>query len=178
MMKLIVGLGNPWKKYEETRHNIGFVALEKFVVAEKLWGFVYTEKYGAELLEVVIGGEKILFVKPMTFMNMSGWPVAKLANFYKVVPENILIVHDEIDLIFGKIKSKVWWSHAGHNGLRDIIGKLGSRDFHRVRIGIGRSENEYMSVTDYVLGKFSKKESEVMEDHMFEIFERIDSYLK
>jgi len=173
-MKLIVGLWNPWKEYEKTRHSIGFFLIDQFVP----WSFKYDEKYKAELYK----DQKVIFLKPMEFMNRSWWAVSAVANFYKIEPNDILVIHDDIDLPVGKIQLKLWWSSAGHNWLKSIIEKIwtkdpaksakdGSRDgagFRRLRIGVDRPANQD-DVADYVLSTFKKEEKALIEDKMSEI---------
>ena len=167
-MKLIVGLWNPWKEYEKTRHSIGFFLIDQFVP----WSFKYDEKYKAELYK----DQKVIFLKPMEFMNRSWWAVSAVANFYKIEPKDILIIHDDIDLPVGKIQLKLWWSSAGHNGLKDIIAKIWTSDFYRLRIGVDRPVNQN-DVADYVLSTFKKEEKALIDDKMSEIGEYIQEFL-
>lgn len=167
-MKLIVWLGNPWKEYEKTRHSIWF-----FVVNEMVpWIFKYDEKYKSELCK----DQDAIFLKPMEFMNRSGWAVSKVANFYKIEPKDILVIHDDIDLPVGKIQLKLGWSSAGHNGLKDIIEKLWTKDFWRLRIGVDRPMNQD-DVADYVLSTFKKEEKMIIEEKMREIEKLIKEFL-
>lgn len=174
-MKLVVGLGNPGQKYIDTRHNIWFIALDAFVQAECLWTFSYDNKFAAEVLIANIkmnkDSEKIIFLKPMLFMNKSGGPVQQVANFYKIDSEDILVLHDEIDHELGSVKLKVGGGHAWHNGLRDIIAQIW-KDFSRIRIWVGRPANKD-DVSEYVLWKFSKKEKEVLENLFPVVFDKI-----
>jgi len=162
-MKCIVWLGNPWTKYTNTRHNIGFVMLDLFV--EKHDGsWSYNNSFGAEIATIQLWEEKLIFAKPQLYMNLSGWPTQQLLSYYKSCVEDLLVLHDEIDLSLGVIQYKVWWSHAWHNGLKDIILKAGSPDFHRIRIGVGRPEKDSpISVSDYVLGSLSKEDFQLFE---------------
>ena len=159
-MHLIVGLGNPGKKYEKNRHNIGFMAIENIVQKHGLSS--PRSRFQGETFETVIDGNKILLLKPSTFMNESGKAVYQAANFYKIPPEKIIILHDEIDLIAGKIKLKRGGGNAGHNGIRSIHDHLGSSDFIRVRIGIGHPGTKE-KVNSHVLGNFSADEKQWIE---------------
>lgn len=152
-MKLIVGLGNPGKQYENTRHNVGFRVID--CLAEKLDCTVEKEKYKALVGECWLGGEKLLLVKPQTYMNLSGEAVAALANFYKIGTEEIIAVYDDLALETGRLRIRTKGSHGGHNGMRSIIALLKTEKFARLRIGIGKPE---IAVSDYVLGKFSSAE--------------------
>ncbi|ABQ13985.1 aminoacyl-tRNA hydrolase [Dichelobacter nodosus] len=149
MLKLIVGLGNPGEQYQKTRHNAGFWLLDQ--TAQDYSCRLRTEKkFFAEFGEIAINQQKIFLLKPQTFMNASGKSLAAVCRFYHIEPQQILIIHDELDLPEGKIKLKKSGGHGGHNGLRDIIAALASQDFYRLRIGIGRPENS-TQVIDYVL---------------------------
>lgn len=167
-MKLIVGLWNPWQEYEKTRHSIGFFLIDEFVPGI----FKYDEKYKSELYK----DQGVIFLKPMEFMNRSGWAVAAIAKFYKIEPKDILVIHDDIDLPVGKIQLKLWWSSAGHNGLKDIIEKIWTKDYWRLRIGVDRPENKD-DVADYVLHPFTKEEKNLIDDKMSEIEKYISEFL-
>lgn len=173
-MKLIVGLGNPWKEYEKTRHNIGFMIVDDFLKNGKR----KTEngKWKGEWQETLVDDQKVIFLKPMEFMNRSWWAVGIIANFYKIEPKNILVIHDDIDLPIGKIQLKLWWSSAGHNWLKDIIATLGTKDFWRIRIWIDRPANQD-NVADYVLYPFKKEEKNLIDDKMNHIEEYIHNFL-
>ena len=173
-MKLIVGLGNPGTKYQGTRHNVWFMALERFAEANGFSDFVYENKFSGELSVGQINGEKILLFKPMLFMNKSGQPVQQIVNFYKISLDDVLVLHDEIDLDFGVLKLKIGGGHAGHNGLRDIISFCGS-DFARVRIGVGRPTLKD-EVSDYVLSNFSTDQTKSFEELWVSVFELVDAW--
>ncbi|MEO7020155.1 MAG: aminoacyl-tRNA hydrolase [Ktedonobacteraceae bacterium] len=148
-MKLLVGLGNPGQQYERTRHNVGFRIVDR--LAEK-WGFKWNERRGKAILASgSVGSEKIVLAKPLTFMNLSGEAVGELVHWYKVSSEDLLIVYDELDLPVGKIRVGAKGSAAGHNGMRDIIAKLHTSDFPRLRVGIGHPKNSRMQGRDHVL---------------------------
>lgn len=152
-MYLIVGLGNPGDEYAHTRHNAGFDTVD--LLAEE-WGATYWKNKGgslvAEVKPAVLGGEEVALVKPQSFMNLSGGPVSKLMKEYQVKPDRVIVIHDDLDLAPGTIRVKQGGGHAGHNGLRSIIDKTGSRDFNRVRVGIGRPPGK-MPVVDFVLAR-------------------------
>ena len=158
-MHLILGLGNPGKKYQNTRHNIGFAAID-FLFEEWLEGEGSTawheeKKFQAEISEGNLNGEKIILAKPQTFMNNSGTSTSALVNFYKVEPKNIVVIHDDLDIAFGEIKVQTDRSSAGHNGIKSIIERLGTQAFTRVRVGIGKADRAKQGeAADYVLNKF------------------------
>ena len=175
-MKLIVGLGNPGKEYKMTRHNIGFIILDYYFESEA-WKnnsndydedairlmidnmtsvSSWKEKFDALYKDITIEGEKIIFVKPTTYMNLSGDAVIKFVNFYKINPEDILIIQDDLDLPFGKIRIKYDSSSGGHNGIKSIINNLGTQKFGRLKIGI--SHNATGDTKNYVLGIFTEEE--------------------
>lgn len=151
MIKLFVGLGNPGPEYEETRHNAGFWWID--AVARSLGATLVTERgYQGKVARVNMKGQNIWLLEPQTFMNLSGRSVAALARFYKITPEEILVVHDELDLAPGQAKLKKGGGHAGHNGLRDIHAQLGSSDYWRLRLGIGHPGDK-SQVVGWVLKK-------------------------
>ena len=160
MIKLIVGLGNPGRQYEKTRHNAGFLFLDD-LASELGCAWVNESRFDGMLSEYGAASGKVLLLKPGTFMNRSGQSVGKVARYYKFSPEEILVVHDELDFDVGVVRLKKDGGHAGHNGLRDIIAHLGSKEFYRLRIGIGRPF-EGVGVADFVLSSPSKNEWESM----------------
>ncbi|HEY8218759.1 MAG TPA: aminoacyl-tRNA hydrolase [Methylobacter sp.] len=156
MIKLIVGLGNPGRQYEKTRHNAGFLFLDR-LISESNGVWVNESKFDGQLAEIGIAGGKVLLLKPGTFMNRSGQAVGKVARYYKLAPDEILVVHDELDFEPGVVKLKMDGGHAGHNGLRDIIAHLGTKGFYRLRVGIGRPLAGKV-VADFVLSSPSKSD--------------------
>ncbi|WP_067710572.1 aminoacyl-tRNA hydrolase [Nocardia yamanashiensis] len=153
---LVVGLGNPGPDYERTRHNVGFMVAD--VLAERVGGrFGVHKKSGADLLEARLDGRKVLLAKPRTYMNLSGRPVAGLAKFFNVPASDIIVVHDELDLPFGAVRLKLGGGEGGHNGLRSISQAIGTKDYLRVRFGIGRPPGR-QDPADYVLKPFSAPE--------------------
>ncbi|MDA3147825.1 aminoacyl-tRNA hydrolase [Leucobacter sp. UCMA 4100] len=154
---LVVGLGNPGAKYESTRHNVGQMALD--VLAGRIGGSYSAHKAGARVLEgrVMPGGPKYILAKPNSFMNLSGGPVSSLAKFYGIASERIIVLHDELDIEAHTLKLKSGGGHGGHNGLRDIAKALGTPDFIRVRIGVGRPPGR-QDPADFVLSPFASGE--------------------
>ena len=154
---VIAGLGNPGKKYLKNRHNAGFLAAD-YLAAE--WGVTFNgKKFSAETAVYKgISGE-ILLLKPQTYMNRSGDPISAALNFYKVDPDSLIVLHDEIEFPFAKTALKTGGGHKGHNGLRSIIQRTGSSDFYRIRIGVGRPEDDRIPVADYVLSDFTGEEN-------------------
>jgi len=157
-MKLLVGLGNPGGQYEGNRHNIGFMALDAIARANGITQF--RSKHGGLLAEGSIGGEKVILLKPQTFMNRSGDSVQQVAQFYKIGPADIIVLYDELDLAPGKVRVKVGGGNGGHNGLRSIDPQIGL-DYKRVRLGIGHPGKEF--VTHHVLGDFAKADQAWLE---------------
>lgn len=154
-MKLIVGLGNPGKKYSTTRHNVGFMFVDD--VVSKLKGtFLLDKQKKCEIFQTVIDQEKVIFIKPLTYMNLSGQAVYEVTKFYKINTEDILVIYDDLDLDLGRIKIKPSGSSGGHNGIKSIIENMQTSDIKRVRIGIAKQANK--DTVDYVLGNFSKNE--------------------
>lgn len=154
---LIVGLGNPGPEYKGNRHNVGHMVLDE--LAGRLGGNFKTHKLRAQVLEgrVGIGGPRVVLAKPLTYMNVSGGPVAGLASFFGIDPDHVVAVHDEIDIAFNTIKLKCGGGEGGHNGLRDISKALGTKDYLRVRVGVGRPPGR-MDTADYVLRDFGTTE--------------------
>ena len=152
---MIVGLGNPGEEYEHTRHNAGFDAVDK--IAEEMGVRYWKSEGGALTAKGLYRGLDLMLAKPQSFMNTSGGPVSKLMSAYKIAPDHLIVIHDELDIDPGTIRVKFGGGHAGHNGLRSICDKLGTRDWFRVRCGIGRPPGR-MNVADYVLS-LPKKEA-------------------
>jgi peptidyl-tRNA hydrolase, PTH1 family len=166
-MRFIFWLGNPGKKYENTRHNVGFLAIEYL---QKSLGWNEWEDSKCDALVSKIS--EFTLVKPITFMNLSGDAVSKIVNFYKLDPEkDVLIISDDLDMEFAKVRYREKWSHGGQNGLRNIIEKVGTSEFARIKIGIGRHEK--YEVSDWVLSKFTKEEINILEKEVFPKMEEI-----
>lgn len=155
-MNLIIGLGNPGKQYEDTRHNVGFMVLDK--IADN---FKFVKKFNAE---ISITDKKIL-AKPQTFMNLSGYSVQKIMSFYKVHSKDLIVIHDDLDVKLSEFKMQKNRSSAGHNGVQSIIDSIGTQDFTRIRIGIKNKEYNYnIDAEKFVLQKFSKDELEIISE--------------
>ena len=162
MIKLFVGLGNPGPDYEATRHNAGFWWIDALARELKV-NLVPERSYYGLACRTSVNGQSVWLLQPQTFMNLSGKSVASLARFFKIQPEEILVVHDELDLLPGQVKLKRGGSHAGHNGLRDIHAQLGSPDYWRLRIGIGHP-GEKSEVANWVLKKPAPDQRTLIED--------------
>ncbi|WP_085994539.1 aminoacyl-tRNA hydrolase [Oceanobacillus senegalensis] len=158
-MKCIVGLGNPGKKYDQTRHNAGFMVVDE-LARRNGWEFGKSKFKGRFTMEP-FEGEKVILLKPETYMNLSGESIRLLMDFYNIDVEDLLVIYDDLDLSPGKIRLRQKGGHGGHNGVRNTIDHLGTKEFKRIRVGIGRPANN-TPIIDYVLGTFSKKEQENM----------------
>ncbi len=159
-MFLVVGLGNPGTEYTNTRHNVGFIAADILSGRyNNVWS--YKSKFDAEICVCENKFGKIIFCKPQTFMNLSGKSVQAISSFYKIPLEQIIVLHDDIDISLGKIKSKIGGGHGGHNGLKSIDSLVG-QNYHRIRIGVGRPQHSRHEVSNYVLGRFSEDEMSVI----------------
>jgi PTH1 family peptidyl-tRNA hydrolase len=163
-IRLIVGLGNPGREYETTRHNVGFQWVDELARLQKL-GFKSEAKFHGLTARGQLHGHEVFLLKPQTFMNVSGRAVGALAQFYKIAPAEMLVVHDELDLSPGIARLKLGGGHGGHNGLKDIIAHLGGKDFWRLRIGIGHP-GERAEVSGYVLNDPRREERELIDDAM------------
>ena len=170
-MYLIAGLGNPGTKYEMTRHNIGFHAID--YIADELGVKVKKLKYKALYGECEINGEKVYLVKPQTFMNLSGESIVEFVKFFKIPVENVIIISDDISLDTGRIRVRGKGSAGGHNGLKSIIYMLNSENFCRVRIGVGAPQHEDYELADFVLGRFSKDEIPVLEEAIIKAYKAV-----
>ena len=162
MIKLFVGLGNPGTEYQSTRHNAGFWWVDALARELKV-SLVADKAYHGHVARTTVNGQTVWLLKPQTFMNLSGRSVAALARFYKIAPEEILVAHDELDIVPGQLKLKRGGSHAGHNGLRDIHEQLGSADYWRLRLGIGHPGVK-SEVIHWVLKKPAPAHLEAIED--------------
>ena len=171
-MKLVVGLGNKGREYENTRHNMGFMLVDRYLQYKNITD-KFKEKFNAMYIETTINNEKVIFIKPMTYMNNSGIAVRAFLDFYKLNSEDVLVISDDLDLDLGKFRLRRNGSSGGHNGLKSIISHLGTDNFKRLRIGISNDKDD---VINYVLSKFSKKElSEI--DTMFDtLVDVLDDY--
>jgi peptidyl-tRNA hydrolase, PTH1 family len=159
-MKVIVGLGNPGSKYHGTRHNVGFAVVD--LLAEGGGAGRFQSRFQAQVAELHEGGEKLLLVKPETFMNLSGWAVRQVVDFYQAPLTDLLVVCDDINLPLGKLRFRARGTHGGHNGLRDIQQHLGTTEYARLRIGVDAPPED--GAVDHVLGRFRPSERPVIED--------------
>ncbi len=179
-MKLIIGLGNPGEEYKKTRHNAGFLALDKLVLSSKYQVLSTQSKFNAEISNGVIDDEKILLVKPQTFMNNSGQAVKAIVDYYKIKPEDIVVIHDDLDIPFGEYKISKNKNSGGHKGVQSIIDYLGTKDFTRIRIGIGTGVQDLSCKTPtekFVLERFSEEEMEIVKGMIEEIVSNISTQL-
>lgn len=172
----IVGLGNPGPKYAFTRHNIGFMLLDWLAQSS---GQGWSSEHQGLTCKQQWSGRKVLLLKPQTFMNLSGSSVQPLCHFYRIPLNRLVVIHDEVDLPFGKMKFQKNRGHGGHNGVRDISEKMGSADYIRLRMGIGRPAHPEMAMTDHVLGNFSSDEQKQIgelftraKDGLFQLLEQ------
>lgn len=171
-MKLIVGLGNPGKNYENTRHNLGFMVLEKYFKKRNINN--PKEKFGGIYYETVIENEKVLFLKPQKYINLSGEVLKRYIDFFKLKTEDILIIHDDLDTPCGSVKVKPSGGSGGHNGLKDIEKNIGTKEYRRVKLGI--SNNKDLDTKDYVLGKLSGNDKDLINQAIDKTVELIDDY--
>lgn len=180
-MKLIVALGNPGIEYENTRHNMGFIVLDKYAHDN---GIEFKEKFNGLYAKTMINNEIVIFLKPLSYMNLSGTVVKKYVDYYKIDVQDILIIQDDIDLPIGKIKLKYKGSDGGHNGIKNIILNLKTEEFKRFKIGIGRKDG--ISIKDYVIGKLNEEDklilqkilsysNNIIDDFIIQDFEKIMS---
>ncbi len=170
-MKLIVGLGNPGDKYNDTRHNVGYLVLDSYLGDVK-----WKNKFNAEYYEENVAGEKVLFVKPLTYMNLSGDAVVQFVNYFDIELSDILVIQDDLDLLFGTYKIKTNSTDGGHNGIKSIINRLSSKSFARLKIGI--SNDKSIDTKDYVLGSFSKEEKDIFQKNQETFNKIINCFIK
>lgn len=175
-VQLVVGLGNPGPKHEQTRHNVGFIFVDE-LARSKGASWKLENKFHGEVCKLSIAGSDIWLLKPNTYMNLSGKAVAALARFYKINPESVLVVHDELDIPPGQLRLKQGGGHGGHNGLRDIIAQLGSREFLRLRIGIGHP-GESRDVSNFVLTRAPQSEQKLIDDALDEALRAIPQVIE
>ncbi|MDA1478217.1 aminoacyl-tRNA hydrolase [Bacillus changyiensis] len=174
-MLVFAGLGNPGKTYEKTRHNVGFMLIDEL---SKEWNITLNKaKFNGQYGVGVVSGEKVLLVKPLTYMNLSGECLRPLLDYYEVPTDNLKVIYDDLDLPTGKIRLRTRGSAGGHNGIKSIIQHLGTSEFNRFRIGIGRPING-MKITDYVLGGFSAEEAPAIEKAIQKTIEACSSSLE
>ncbi len=173
-MLVIVGLGNPGKKYANTRHNMGFITLDRF--AEKHNTTIEKVKFRSLVGELSLAGQKVLLVKPQTFMNLSGEAVRDIAHFYKIDPKDLLVIYDDIDIPTGSVRIRSAGSAGTHNGMRSVVTQLGSDRFPRIRIGIGSDQKG--DLVDFVIGGFRKEEVPLLEEAVDRAVDAIDCFIR
>lgn len=159
-MKAVIGLGNPGMKYDRTKHNVGFMLLD--IITKEL-NLTYRNDFRGKVTESKIEEKKVFFLKPETYMNLSGYAVAQLIGYYKLHPQDILVIHDDMDLPLGKMRLRSKGSSGGHNGLKSIIAELGTQEFWRLKIGVGRPQEEY-DIVNHVLSSFNKEENPILQE--------------
>lgn len=172
-MKLVVGLGNPGLQYANTRHNIGFMCIDEIV--QSLGCEFNKNKFNGLYAEKIINGEKIIFLKPQMFINLSGDVIKKYIDFYKINVDDLLIISDDLDMPVGKIKIKIKGSSGGHNGLKNIESNLKTNEYKRIKIGI--SNNKMIDTKDYVLGKFDNNDKMIINDVVNKMPEIFNDYI-
>ena len=173
---LIVGLGNPGKEYDNTRHNIGFAAVDFFAEKHNFSPWVNKKDLKCHLTSHTISEVRVLLAKPTTFMNLSGEAVQAIASFYKISSDQIIVVHDELDIPFGQIRTRLGGSAAGHNGIKSVSQYIGEQ-YGRVRVGIGPKTPEQIDSADFVLAKFSKNENEELPNLLRETSAVLSEYI-
>ena len=173
-MRFVAGLGNPGRKYEETRHNVGFLVLDEL---GRRWGCeIGKPQFGALVGQASVHNESTVFIKPQQFMNRSGQPVRSIVSYFKESTESLIVVHDDVDLAFGMIRVKQGGGHGGHNGLRDLDRHMESRDYVRVRVGVGRPPENW-NTADYVLGRWAPEERDVLGAHVDKAADAVEHIL-
>lgn len=176
MVKMIVGLGNPGSKYNDTKHNIGFMAVDRIVKNLDV-NFTEDKNFKAEIGSDFLNGEKIYFIKPTTFMNNSGIAVKALLTYYNISIKDMIIIYDDLDMEVGKIRFRQKGSAGGHNGIKSIIAHLGTQEFDRIKVGIGRP-NGRMTVINHVLGKFDKNDEIMISNTLDKVDNAVNYYLQ
>lgn len=174
-MKMIVGLGNPGKKYEKTKHNVGFMVVDELARVHN--ATFQKNPFEAEVATFFLNGEKIVLVKPLTYMNESGRSVGPLMTYLGIYPEELVVIYDDLDLALGKIRLRQKGSAGGHNGMKSLIAHLGTQEFYRIKIGIDRPRKG-QSVVQHVLSPFSKEEMPYIEDSLDLAFRASQDFLE
>ncbi len=174
-MFLIVGLGNPGKEYESTRHNAGFMTID--ALADEYGFGAFKSKFDGVISEGKIDDEKVYLLKPQTYMNLSGNSVVKAANFYKILPQNVVVIHDDMDLPIGKLRAKLGGSAGGHNGLKSIDAAI-SPNYNRIRIGVGHAKDKGADVVNYVLSGFGKEDKKLLDETIQTVVKTIGILIK
>lgn len=173
---IVVGLGNPGEKYQKTRHNVGFMALD--YISEKLNIKINRAKFKALVCDCELADKRVLFMKPQTFMNNSGEAVKEAADFYKIPVENIIVIYDDISLNPGKMRIRLKGSDGGHNGIKSLINHLGSNEFPRIKIGVGAKPNPEYDLADWVLGNIANEDREATDKCIESTYECVELMLQ
>jgi len=173
-MRIVVGLGNPGKQYHGTRHNVGFAVIDGLAASPSAGRF--QSRFSASVAELLEGEQKVLLVKPETFMNLSGRSVRQLVDFYQLPLEELLVVCDDVNLPLGKLRVRTKGSHGGHNGLRDIQNHLGTQEYSRLRIGVGAADEK--ELVDHVLGRFRPSERPVIDDAVMQAIQAVSTWIQ
>lgn len=173
-MKLIAGLGNPGRKYAKTRHNMGFIILDNYLSSKN--AAKAKKKFNGEYTELDINGEKVIFLKPQAYINLSGEVIKQYLDYFKIDSKDLLVIHDDMDTDFGSFKIKKSGSSAGHNGLKNIEERLGTKDYKRIKVGI--SQNAELDKSDYVLSKIPKEDKLIVLEIADSLIEVIDEYFQ
>lgn len=173
---LLVGLGNPGREHRGNRHNVGFMALDE--IARRAGVALSTQRFRGALGSGRFAGRRVVLLQPETYMNVSGESVGPAARFFKVSPEDVVVLHDEVDLPFGRLQVKDGGGHGGHNGLRSVISGLGSNAFCRIRIGIGRPANSRIPTASYVLSNFYPEEERELEEVLWKVADAVEVLLQ
>ncbi len=171
VMYLIAGLGNPTKQYSHTRHNVGFDMLD--AIADAFQISVSTRKHKALIGRGIIGGERVVLAKPQTFMNLSGESIREICDFYKIEPEHMIVIYDDISLDVGQLRIRAKGSAGGHNGIKSIIAHLGTMEFPRIKVGIG-GKPEGWDLADYVLSRYSAAEQEALDEAASQVVKAVE----
>lgn len=176
-MKIIIGLGNPGEKFTSTRHNVGFMIVDKIQENWNLSTWEFNKKFNSQIAKGNFNSQELLLVKPETFMNLSGDSVRAILDFYKLTPDDIIVIHDDLDITLGKYKIATDSTSAGHNGVQDIIDKIGTKKFIRLRVGIGQEKDGAivcrLDAKDFVLQKFTQEELKTIEEVTIRVIEEI-----
>lgn len=172
-MKLIVGLGNPGKEYEKTRHNVGFMVMNR--LSDVMNVSISSSKFKGEYVKFKYKGEDVILLKPMTYMNASGESVIQVMNYFKIDADDLLVIYDDLDMPVGKLRLRESGSAGGHNGVKSIIAHVGTQSFKRIRVGIDKHPR--IKVIDYVLGHFSKDEQPLIDEGIENAVKAVELYL-
>ncbi len=172
-MKLIIGLGNPGKEYQNTRHNVGFLFADALISNIQYPISKLDKQINAEIVKGTLDKKRIIVAKPQTYMNNSGVAVQALINFYKLKPSHLIIIHDDKDIPFGEFKIQTNRGAAGHKGIQSIIDQLGTKDFTRVRVGVAPQNKIIRDTAEFVLGKFTKEEQKLLTEVIIRVVEEL-----